>query len=103
MAGTHSGTVVCRRRWGESATASILPEPVVEHPALVAHVETAEDTVLSALMSPEHVVAEVIAEVLTDEQSDVIEPTEDAIDDDKAAHEGSNVEPMPLYELSVVT
>ena len=65
--------------------------------------ETAEDTVLSALTSPEHVVAEVIAEVLTDEHVDVTETTEDAIDDDMAAHEGSNVEPKLRYWLSVVT
>ena len=78
------------------------PEPP-SHPVLAAHVETAEDTVLSALMSPEHVVAAVIAAVLTDEHSGMIEVTEDAIVDDKAAHEGSNVEPKLRYELSVVT
>ena len=74
---------------------------------MVAHVEMAEDTVLSALMSPEHVVAEVIAEVLTDEHSGMIEVTVDAIDDDMAAHTESDVE-LPggaelRYELSVVT
>ena len=81
--------------------------PPPSHPVLAAHVETAEDTVLSALMSPEHVVAEVIAAVLTDEHSGMIEATENAIDDDKPAHVESYVElpggPELRYELSVVT
>lgn len=55
----------------------------------------------SALMSPEHVVAELIADVLT-EQSDVIEAKDDTIDDDMAAHEGSIDAPELAYELSVV-
>lgn len=60
---------------------------------MVAHVVMVEEAALSALLSAEHVVAELIADVLSPEQSDETVPTEVATVDAMAAHDGSKVAP----------
>ena len=85
----------------ESTTLSLRPDPKV-HPTLDAHVLTAEETEFRASLSAEHVVAKLMAAVLTDGQVETMELTAVANEDATPAHKVSPIVPMLAYELSVV-